>query len=334
MCLVLLDRSVFANELDYPDAIYRTVDFVVLDQDSPPGATAAWKSISLPYHSNLEKNRSFNKVSVHWIRLSLSKVPIRSDMPQVVYIWRHNIRLKVFLGQDLIGGTSTNMLGRDTISWNTPLLIDLPRQLDSYLYFRVESGPSGALLSPVMLGEREILLPLYETRYFWQVEAAKWSFGLGLVLGFLSLWIWSNRRQDSLYWQFAAMSVSASLSFLFMFIEFIPFDLRFWLTIIHSAMDWGNYFLVLFTLNALDLRMLIFRNGMFAIAVFATLSHLFVPDTHFFELAYFFLWLETLGIVILVAIIFWQTLRYGGATRKWFTATFSGVIALVLRIFI
>lgn len=298
--------------------------------EAPP--TSGWQPFRLPLTQSGEFLDDMDEGEVVWFRIEIPReIRLADRRTQSLYIWRHNIRLEVYLDGEYLGGTDRGRFGWPSSAWNHPVLLDLPGDLSSVeaIYVRVVGGPSGPILSPVMMGAREDLAVFHDSRYFWQVEASQWAFTICLILGVFATWLWYRRRQDTIYLQFAGMSFLWCVSNAFGFLTFIPFDLRLWLIAVHSAFDWGTYLMIAFTLRAIEVRAEWLTRSLFWVAVVSTVLHIVVPDRYFFPTAFPFHAIETLCVIGTALMITWHTISRREATSAWFSIAFLGAIALM-----
>lgn len=331
---VLHPFSAFA-QAGYPLTL-EAAQVIESDSPRPPREDAGWQQVELPFAVTDVQAQDMETALSYWFRVRLPDAqPQGLRITPSLYIPRHNFRIRVFLEEDYVGGSTQGRYGQAGITWNYPLLIDLPTDYGSAetLFIHLESGPSGPILSPLTLGNRADLLDAYEDRLFWQVTSSRWSFVICLVMGVLALWLWRRRPQDSLYLRLAGMCFCWAVALTFSFLDFIPGSLRLWLFFVHSAFDWGSYLMISFTLLAIGLPAPRLCKLLLINAIIATLTHLLVPDQYFFLASLPFQIVETLAVLGLTLMIFWHTLRQRESTSFWFSAAFIGIALLMLHDF-
>ncbi|MFK7864723.1 MAG: hypothetical protein AB8B95_10915 [Pseudohongiellaceae bacterium] len=295
-----------------------------------------WQGFKLPYMLPGKPVDNLNDSETLWARIPLSLVVgYQPDAPNAIYIPRHSIRMSVFLDERGIGGSDSEVYGQPSSAWNQPLLLPLPTNIPSadYLYFKVEGGPSGPILSPIMIGNQLALQPIYDSRNFWQIQASQLAFGLCFVLGLFSFWLWSKRKQDNLYLKFSLMSFCWCIGNAFSFISFVPISMTLWLGLVHSSFDWSAFLLVSFTLEATAAKSKAPSRFLFWLAVVATFTHLLVPARYFLVSANLFNAVQTAVIIGVGILVIWNTRRRRESTSLWFGAAFIGMCGLIIHDF-
>jgi len=288
-----------------------------------------WQKTTLPYLPPSPSIIDLDNSLVTWFKVRIPPEIDNFSQP-ALYIWRHNIRISVYAEQQYIGGTAENVWGQTGIGWNKPLLLNIPaHQSPTFLYIKLEAGPSGAWLSPLIVGDRVDLLGDYSERYLLQVTASQWAVGISLVLSIFSLWLWSKRRLDRLYLQFSILSFLGCITNAFGAISFIPIDLSFWLRVVHTSLDWSSFLLVSFTVNALKMEKLRWLpKALLILAIIATFTHILVPDKYFFKTAYPILVVEQLAIFYVAVLVILQTFSKRKTTSLWFSVAYAGMVIL------
>ena len=199
--------------------------------DPPPAADARWQSQDLPD----DWFRNHGTVDFIWYRMTLDLAGGWPETP-VVYLPSVNMNAAVFMNDAFIGagGRFTDPTARN---WNRPLLFEIPATLlqpgANTLAIRLKADPPGSgLLGKVYFGDRSILEPVYQQRFFIRVNLV-WGIVIGLTLLFLFFGaVWLMRPQDTLYGWFALIElvwVFQTLNFLLVNIP-IPSPLWDWLT--------------------------------------------------------------------------------------------------------
>lgn len=330
--LLFLSNSAVA-QLD--DAIsLREAHFIQSKSENPPASSANWQETTLPYTDATLASDDFNEGSSTWFRFQVSRdinAEVQNELSLGLYIPRHNIRLSVFLDDNYLGGSSQLRYGQKSSAWNHPLLLDLPTTVMTaeHIYIHLIGGPSGPILTSPIIAAQTSLETLYDERYFWQITTSQWSFGICLIMAFLAAWIWSQRREETLYLQVAGMSVCWAISLTLSFFEFIPFNFRLWAFFLESASDWGAYLLVSYVLASAQLESPRVKNCLFYTAILATIVHLVIPDKLFFQTALIFNGLESLAVFWVVLLLFRQAVTQPQRIRIWFCLAFAGVIILM-----
>ncbi len=267
-----------------------------------------------------------------WFRIPLADLQAKTSNLQSLYIWRHNMRLSVFLDELKLGGT-IKPGDWPSIGWNHPVLVDLPVTGDNhqFVYIRLEGGPGGSVLSPLASGSRPQLQQAYDQRYLLQIQTAIWSFFLCLLLTGLSLWLWSQRQKETLYLSFAAMSLLSALTLTFFFLDTVPYNLHLWLYIQHTSTDWISFFMLAYTAHALNQEWRLIRKVILVACVSITIVYALLPAYHLQPVAYLVHFLLSLVMFGVGYTILHLTLKSPNGTRAWFSLAFVGFLIINLH---
>jgi len=173
-----------------------------------------------------------------------------------MFIPRANMNVAVFLNHNEIGhsGHFSEPVSRN---WARPLYYSIPAglltQTENIIHIHLKSYANEAGgLSKILLGEQDSLLPLYQMRYFIQIDLAKISFFLNIFLGTLTLLLWHLRRSETLYMWFSITCFSSSIFILNTFLIEIPFNRDMWHFIVYISIGWFACSLLMFTLYFLN----------------------------------------------------------------------------------
>lgn len=350
MCALLLVPTCVLAELTVLNRIsYVELDQVLLghfdvDEIAEP---LVWMPIQLPFSEGPDEQAHLSDFKSYLFRIPLSEIRAAASEPDKilsVYIWRHNLKLAVYYGNQFLGGTKKFRAdGKTDSGWNFPVMVDIPPPFqrapllaraagsiedENYLYIHLESGPSGPILSPIVVGARSEVRPIFEERYFLQIEITRWIFALCTLLSLLSIWLWTQRKQDTLYLRFSGMSICSALTSSYFFLDHMPLNMHFWIGLQHAASDWGFYFLVSYVLLALNISLPTFRKLLLSIAVLATIFYILAPEASLQPVANLIHVLETgLGFGLFLY-VFWLTIKKPNATRLWFSFAFLGSVIL------
>lgn len=310
------------------ESVVRIVEAHRYVGEARPDREESWEAIRLPQQLGEQVAPTYDESITVWIRIKLPAMT-SDGLPQALYIPRHNMSAAVFAGALYLGGTDKRVMGQRPMGWNIPLLLDLPQlgeaQGRRFVYVKLESGPSGVLLAPVLVGKRAELQARYDQRYFMQVSMSKIALVICALMGVLSCWLWLRRQNDRLYLRFATLCVCYCVQSSFGFISFIPIDLRLWLTVVHIAGDWSNYLLVSFVVIALGANFSWLVRGLFWLAVAATMVHLIVPDAWFLPTAYGLLLIGDVLVYAFGAWVVFRTVQLPITANAWFGIAFIGM---------
>jgi len=344
--------------------VLNLISYIQLEQDHPPVSSIAstdknynWQTADLPFSKPPIGQSKLEDYTTFWFRIPLADLRATAateDQILSIYIWRHNLRLAIYYDNQRLGGTIKNRAdGKPDSGWNHPVMIDIPPLPDSgsdpagdnlagnhvsqvplevergkFLYIQLESGPSGAILSPLVIGARSEILPLFEERYFLQIEITRWIFALCSLLSVLSIWLWTQRNQDTLYLRFCGMSVCSAVTSSYFFLDYMPIDVHLWIGIQHAASDWGFYFLISYLLLALNLSLNLFSRMILGTTVLATIVYLVAPEQNLQPIANLIHVLETFIAFGFFLYVFWLTLKAPDATKLWFSFALFGSLII------
>ena len=209
--LLLYGAELRAAVLNEAETRYLTIDdverYIPASSDfNLPNESSKWGRVTLPLIESPQHYTSMEDYEVSWFRIPRDELSLGLLTQPALYIWRHNVRAGAFIGDDYLGGTLQKEGDQSmNISWNHPLLIDIPSNAEGDLLFRVDAGPGGTVLAPIIVGERSALEGMYEERNFFQIELSFWLFILCGLLSGLSLWLWLQRRGEALYLEFSLL---------------------------------------------------------------------------------------------------------------------------------
>lgn len=308
----------------------RNVDYIAAHSATPPSNAANWQPVSLPYSRYPDPYQSMDEYEESWFRIPVSELDVDQWLRPSIYIWRHNVRAGVYLDNTFIGGTVQRPnLDRLNISWNHPLLIDIPRAaIGEFIYIKVDAGPGGTTLAPLVFGDRSVLAAAYSQRYFLQVEVSFWLSILCCLLAVLGFWLWVQRRDEALYLEFSALALLSALTTSFFFLDFVPFGMQAWITVQHAASAWALLLMIRFSLHALYLHWPAMTRWMTYGVTLATASYLLLPAYYIQPVGYTVSLLLTLAGAVLGIYIIATTIKAPTSTRVWFSAAYIVLIIL------
>lgn len=313
-----------------PDYQYQAERYVGSD---PRTGDVIWEPVTMPQNLGEHLSDDWNSPVTVWIRFNLSQHR-ESTLPQALYVPRHNMTVSLYIDDEHIGGTDKAMFGQEPMGWNMPLLVDVPITSESeHLYLRLQSGPSGVLLAPIAIAPRKDLQDRYESKYFIQITTSQIALAICMLMGILSFWIWFYRQDEVLYLRFTLLCLCYSIQSSFGFLEFVPLDLRIWLTLVHVAGEWANYLLVSYVVLALGRNMPRLVNSLFYLACVATVLLCFIPDQWFLTVAY-----TTLGIGNVITYgfgvwVLYQVFKKPSGEQLWFGVAFVAMFVFTAHDF-
>lgn len=285
--------------------LIESMEFVYWDSITPPSTEAQWQAMTLPFNTREDVATAAipNPDSPYiWFRFTLEK-PVREGRYSL-YFWRYNLALNVFLNGTEIGGSSYRE-GRDTMSWNHPLLIEIqqPSWQDgtNTVHMRLCRSAWGGNLAPVLFGETATMEQLWDDRMFRQVEINEVLLAFGLGLSLISFILWAVRRNDTIYLWFSGMCLCWSVVTAHMVIYHNPVPYDYWLPLVHVAIDGSIFCMYGFIGRLIEGVQKPRREQLFlGWTLVASVTHFMVPPDYFWIVGYTFHLVGTLALAAIV----------------------------------
>ena len=172
-----------------------------------------------------------------------------------IFIPRANMNVAVFLNGHEIGH-SGHFYEPVSRNWARPLYYTIPAGMlsadDNILHIHLKSYRDEAGgLSELLLGDQDVLLPLYQLRDFIQIDLAKVTFFINLFAGILTLLLWYLRRTDTVCAWFTVICFSSAVFILNNFLIEIPVSRNLWHFFVYVSIGWFACALLMFTLHFL-----------------------------------------------------------------------------------
>lgn len=213
--------------------------------DLPPPDDAQWQSMSLPIATRLGDEDHINRIL--WLRFELDKPSIEEAMS--LYFYRYNLSMDVYFNGERIGGDSYRP-NRQTMAWNHPRIVDIQnanwRDDSNTVHIRFVGSYFGGTFGPVLFGPQASLQSLFEESEFRQIKVNEWLQASGILVILLTLSLWVMRRHDPVYLLFVALTASWLVLQTHMVIYYNLIEYRYWLPLVHSAIDLFILFMFLF----------------------------------------------------------------------------------------
>ena len=251
ICAILVPTISLANE-----QILRLdrAEFVLDHGELPPPDSAAWKPQQLP--DNWGESRP-NIGGFGWYRLRFHLVG-QPQQPYALYLPRVVLNGAFYINGAYIGssGQFKEPVARN---WNraqfylipTPALRLGPNTLHVRLW---TSSNSKNNLLPISLGSANRLSPRFECRYFLQTTLTAISCAVIAANSLLTLYLWSRRRQDSVYGYIGFAMLFSIIPCANFYVRDLPISSIAW-DVLVITMDCGSAIFVCFcALRMVDLR--------------------------------------------------------------------------------
>ena len=271
----------------------------------PPGDSAAWHPMALPFASRLGEEEFRDRVL--WIKFELQRPEVNAL--HSLYFYRYNLSIDVYLNGDLIGGDSYRE-NRVTMAWNHPRLVDIQnanwRPGSNEVTIRFAASRFGGTFAPILFAEKSILQPLYDARLFSQVRINEWLQASGIIVTMLALSLWVIRRRDSIYLLFAGMTCCWLVLITHMVTYYNVIEYGIWLPIVHAAMDLFGLLLFAFLSRFANIPSPKTEKLMVVWTACALGWHVFGPITYWWIGAYFIHAISNLFIVYLLVRTIYQ----------------------------
>lgn len=285
-------------------SLLQDIEAVYWSEAVPPVGTS-WNPATLPYNTR-EKSvlaeRESQGASYVWFRFYV-------DQPSAVgtygfYFWRFNLAIDVHFNGHLIG-SSPQSEGRETMSWNHPMLVPVQtlnwQPGKNEVLVRLTRSPWGGTLAPIVYGDMKSLTPLYEARMLRQIELNEILLALGLALWVLSFMLWVGRPSETVYLWFSGMCLSWSVVTLHLIILRNPIPYAIWLPLVHVAIDFSIFCMYGFIGRLVNNVKIKFRERLFLLwCTCAAAIYFFLPPQYFFTIAYS---IHLVGITFLAVLV-------------------------------
>jgi len=284
------------------------VEFLTDSDTAIPARSEDWQPLQLPLGSR--EGNADRSDRVIWMRFNLDK-PTSTEIHSL-YFYRYNLSLDVYFNGAPIGGSNYRK-GRQTVGWNHPLLVDIQnanwREDGNEVMIRFVASYYGGTFAPLLFGARNDLLPLYEQRLFRQVKINEWLQALGIITTFFATILWYARKQDSTYLLFAGMTACWSMLTTHMVVYYILLDYRYWLPLLHVAIDLFALLMYCFLVRHIRIPGPKGEKAIKIWAIMAIVWHLFAPLQYWWMGAYGFHFVGNLFIFYLLARIVIKAIR-------------------------
>jgi signal transduction histidine kinase len=220
-------------------------EYVLSDSSTPPARHADWQPVELP---DTWRNHDRHRQGLSaWYRFAMPDTP--PEVATSLYLWRFSMNAAAYFNDEHIGsgGSFDEPIARN---WNRPFLWAVPRTAwqpdDNWLYVRLRVYPGFGNLTPPVLGPTDLLLPAYESRYFWQITLSQWSMVLTVVLAIIGIAFSLADRRNSTYLFFSLAAFAWTTYSLNLFLQHIPVPARAWWWLVHASIDVFTVCVVLF----------------------------------------------------------------------------------------
>jgi len=240
--------------LDEPSILHlQQAQFLKSDAMNPPNfITDTAQSRTLP-DNWLRSMQGFGGSG--WYKIRFAKQDQQGHV-WGLFIPRANMNVAVFINGKEIGH-SGHFYEPVSRNWARPLYYTIPAgmlsQGENTLHIHLKSyADEAGGLSQLLIGAQDVLLPLYQLRDFIQIDLAKVSFFLNILVGLLTLFLWYLRRSDTIYLWFSIICFSSSVFILNHFLLEIPFARNPWHFFVYVSIGWFAASLLMFALHFLD----------------------------------------------------------------------------------
>lgn len=299
--------------------------YVIDDSESPPGSSAQWQAIELPYFT--AGTPFAERPMVTWFRFPVD-VPTEFSG---LYLYRYQTKARVFLNSRFVGG-DVEPEGWMVTSWNHPLLVSLPADdwllADNFLYIRLVGGDLGPLMASPVFGSQLLLHEQWQDRMFWQVQTSQGSFLLCVLLALLTFWFWRLNPQDRLYLKFTGACLSWAVVNVYLFVAHYPIGLSHLIVLVHIAIDCACFFFMAFINQAVDLGAKRVERTMLSICVAAFVVYVAVPLDYFLYVAYA-VHIVNLSLLLYIFVRAVNAIRLDfNPSKVWIPLAFLGILML------
>ncbi|MCK0153774.1 hypothetical protein MWU49_08675 [Alcanivorax sp. S6407] len=215
-----------------------------------------WQNTTLPFSGSYSQTKG-----TFWFRFQLDSLP--EEHRDSLFVSNHVFDISIFLNGHPSGDTQ-RLDGRESTGWNHPFYTRLPaahwQDSGNELVIRIRSGEPNAVLSPLIIGDQDVLLSHYQRAVLQKISIAEWSMITCLVMGSFTLFIWVLRRSDRLYLYFSLLCFSWSIVMFYLAVPFAPIDHGTWLRFVFYCVDLSGFFLFMFLYKLMALDRPLLRN--------------------------------------------------------------------------
>lgn len=237
-CMLTLHLLTAAAHADY--AFITDAELSMSAADIPPLTAQDWRPVELPRSWALDPLHPQDTRQA-WYRIPLPPQLLAGHWDHLLML-RHILNVELWLDEHFIGSggpVSEPVQARLQRNWNRPLLWRVPALTASqepprYLYIRLLAEPAYGVMSPIIIGTADSLLPWYRSSYFLQITLVEWSLMALVFTTLLSLFVWNQSRQPA-WLLLTAMGLSWALPLLFILLPTLPITEFIALRLIH----WG-----------------------------------------------------------------------------------------------
>ncbi len=274
LCLLLAGTVAPAQARD-PSAIeLRTGEFLPEASPAlPDDADARWQPIRLPDVWRGEER--FVQGAAGWYRFRVD-APARSGEAWALYFQRASLNLAVYFNRSFIGdgGRFDEPM---TSHANRALLITIPEPMlrpgGNVVHVYLRGYPHFTGLPPFQAGPLDLLKSRYELRRLLQNHAGLGLMLLTLVACSFGLSFWRRYPDQPVYLWFGLTAAFWTVFCANMAFSQPPLPGRWWLALVHSAIDWSFAAQLVFVHRFLEMRRPWLERLMLGLAVISTLSN-------------------------------------------------------------
>ena len=241
------------------------------DMALPDDADPRWRPVELPDVWRGEER--FEHGSAGWYRFRLEG--LRPDgQAWALYLQRASLNVAVYFNRSLLGagGRFDDPMA---LHANRALLFTVPAPLlhgdGNVVHVYLRGYPHFTGLPPIELGPLAELKPRYELRRLLQNHAGLGLMMLSLVACGFGLSFWRRYPDQPVYFWFGLTAASWSVFCAYTAFSQPPLPGRWWLALVHSAIDWSFAAQLVFVHRFLDMRRPRLEQLALGLAVLSTL---------------------------------------------------------------
>ncbi|PPE75604.1 hypothetical protein C3942_01545 [Solimonas fluminis] len=274
LCLLLAGAAAPAQALDESALVLQSGEFLPDASPAlPDDADPRWRPILLPDVWRGEER--FAQGSAGWYRFRLD-APAQARQARALYFQRASLNLAVYFNRSFVGdgGRFDEPM---TLHANRALLFTLPTPLwraeGNLVHVYLRGYPHFTGLPPFEAGPLEPLQSRYELRRLLQNHAGLGLMLLTLVASSFGLSFWRRYPDQPVYFWFGLTAACWTVFCANMAFSQPPLPGRYWLALMHSAIDWSFAAQMVFVHRFLEMRRPWLERLMLGLAVLSTLSN-------------------------------------------------------------
>jgi len=264
-----------------------------------------WHSVTGPVLWNPELYSRYDGARIRYTLPGVDQLGSQAGF----YLWRYSMNARIYLNATLVaGGDSLNPIARNL---HRPLLARLDSSLlrkdTNEVVVELRVVPGYGYLLPPALGDYELLLPEYRSRYFNQITLSWIILGITLLIALLGFCLWMFDRDNTSYLYFSIAALSWTVYSINPVIQDMAVSIRVWQWLLHTGIDVFCVMFVFFNHRYFNLQRRSIETASLVYLVCASFAYALLPMESFainstlVHLGAFAIWLYCIGTMLWLA---------------------------------